>query len=1427
MHYKFFKITILVLLMGFLIGSFNACLLKPDSPVFDINSVKSYQQIPRVTDEEIAAIEALKSVRSVFYYGAMPSTEAFLSVYGTYNGFTSMFCDLLSELFGIPFFPVLHSWGTLKDGIDNETIDFTGEFTPSYERMQTYLMTHPIVERSLCVFTYGNSFKIENESDLNGLKVGFYEGATTWQSIKSVYPALLFEAVFISSNDDAVSMLESGMIDCFVGEASEAYTFRDNRFNQHKNVLPFIYNPISMTTKNTALAPIISVMDKYIEAGGIDKLYDLYKKGNDDFLKIAFNASLSSEERAYIAGLAAANLKIPIALEADNYPICFYNDREKKFQGIAPDILSEISKLTGVEFEVVTDKNTPWAAILEKLISGEIALVSELLYTEERSNSFLFSGAYHSSRYVLISKVDYPSLEIFQVVQKTVGVGRQSAYEEMYRTFFPNNSNLKLYSSREEGLNALDKGEIDLFMASENVLLSLRNYLERPEYKVNVSFNTPREQSHFGFNKDKDILCSIISKAQFNIDTNNISTAWTSRVYDYSRKIAEERFVYLTLFAIALLMTLVVVFTLFIKNSRLKKHFENQATTLTAIYNTIPDLVFCMDTDLKFINCNRSYEIFTGFSESQIIGKTDLEIYSKIPDQEEVQGYMEVNKNVVEKRKTITVEEVGFRCDGVNVILKTTKTPLIQNGKSLGLLGICRDITDHKEAEEAAKAASRAKSNFLAKMSHEIRTPMNAIIGMTELALREKDLDAAHKHIITVKHAGAHLLTIVNDILDFSKIEEGKLEIVNEEYMVPSLVNDVISIIRMRVIDSQIRFAVNIDSRIPHALVGDETRIRQVLLNLLSNAVKYTEKGFVSFTMRKEPIDSENINLVIEVTDSGRGIKHEDVKKLFTEYSQIDQDRNRGIEGVGLGLAITWNIVKTMGGDVKVFSEYGKGSLFTVNLPQRISSPEPLASVENPKDIKVLVYERREIYANSIINTVDNLGVACTIVTSNFELHEKLSLQQYSFIFISFTLYERNKAKIMQLANDARIVVLTEFGEAIPDKKLSILAMPVSSISIANILNGVSESFNFSENTNNIVRFVAPDAKVLVVDDISTNLKVAQGLMLPYKMQVDLCKGGKEAIEAIIFKHYDLVFMDHKMPEMDGVEATAYIRKMGDGDPYYKNVPIVALTANAVAGSKEIFLKNGFSDFISKPIDTVMLNTILEKWLPKKKRKNAMEKKDGNLKAVKRDAGELIKIEGLDVNKGVFLSGGTFEDFLETLAIFYKDGFEKIRDITVSLEAGNLNLYTVHVHALKSASANIGANKLSEAASALEKAGETEDQRYIEQNTPYLLADLDTLLRNINDVLTMCKESGENSKSVYDVKLLIPKLEELMTALDVLDAGTINSAIDSLQKLTKANDAGNVVQDLSEKILIGEYDEAIELIKVFIAEVKNGLYGAN
>ncbi|MCL1908513.1 MAG: ATP-binding protein [Holophagaceae bacterium] len=727
------------------------------------------------------------------------------------------------------------------------------------------------------------------------------------------------------------------------------------------------------------------------------------------------------------------------------------------------------------------------------------------------------------------------------------------------------------------------------------------------------------------------------------------------------------------------------------------------------------------------------------------------------------------------------------------------------------------------ETMETVEVVSNAKSDFLAKMSHEIRTPMNAITGMAELALREDISPTAREHISTIRRSGANLLTIINDLLDFSKIESGKLEIVPSDYLFSSLVNDTISIIRMRVFETQLGFAANIDCGIPNALHGDELRIRQVLLNILSNAVKYTDRGHVSLSVTGKKLGEDTIDLTMEVVDTGKGIRPEDIDKIFDSFVQVDSARNKGVEGTGLGLPIAYSLVKAMGGDISVRSEYGVGTTFVITLQQKVCSPEPLAAIENPGEKRVLIFENRDIYANSIISTLENLRVAHKRVNKATEFDAEMDSGLYSFAFVELGLFEGTRETCARHGATIKTVLLSGIGETIADRNISILSMPVHSIAIANILNGLAGSFSYDLASEFIATFVAPDAAVLVVDDVKTNLNVAKGLLSIYDIDATLCTSGANAIEALTSERYDLVFMDHMMPEMDGVEATSRIRAMGARDPHYTNLPIVALTANAVVGMKELFLENGFSDFLSKPIDMPHLNTILEKWLPKEKlRKPKHKRASVAMTPQEKSSATTVEIADVDVRRGISISGGSTDNYMKTLDVFLNDCSTKRDEIRKSLEEGNLQLYTTFVHALKSAAANIGALKLSEAARTLEAAATEKNLEFIQMHNDGLLSALDSLMGQIDAALRSQRAAsgGDVQKSrPPDVAMIRAELSKLKAAIDEVDPSAIKVAIDNLQPIADARESP-IVEKILRLVLSGEDDEAASMIDSYLLDGK-------
>ena len=620
------------------------------------------------------------------------------------------------------------------------------------------------------------------------------------------------------------------------------------------------------------------------------------------------------------------------------------------------------------------------------------------------------------------------------------------------------------------------------------------------------------------------------------------------------------------------------------------------------------------------------------------------------------------------------------------------------------------NITPVMKARFEAEAASRSKSQFLATMSHEIRTPLNAIIGLSDIEL-QKNLPADTRiNLEKVRNSGGNLLSIINDILDISKIETGNFKMIPVDYDMPSLINDTVQLNIVRIGTKKIKFKLDLDETIPLRLFGDELRIKQILTNLLSNAFKYTEEGNVSLTVRWEK-RGDNAWMIFAVQDTGQGIKKEDIPRLFSEYHQLDAKANRHIEGTGLGLSITKNLVSLMDGKISLESEYGKGSVFTVQFPQRIMDASPI-------------------------------GAAV-----------KQNLEAFRFKDIYHTQSLR------------------------------------------------------------LVRSYMPYGKVLVVDDVETNLDVARGLMLPYGLSIDTASSGPEAIEKVrvagdkdTASRYDLIFMDHMMPGMDGVETVRIIRNELPGN-YGRMVPIIALTANALAGNERMFLANGFNAFIPKPIDVIQLDTALNTWVRNKQSPETLQMAEIELTKLKKDddytSGVLdnVPVTGIDFAQGVERYNGeaAYLDILRSWCRHTPALLEKMKNL--SLE--NLPEYSITVHGLKGSSYGIFANDIGKMAQELEGFAKAGDFASVQAGNTDFIAMTESVLQELGALL----EKASTARGVKP-KMALPDttlLSRLLVAAKRYKSTVMEEILEELESHDYES-GGELVVWLREQIDNLEYD---------------------
>ncbi len=691
---------------------------------------------------------------------------------------------------------------------------------------------------------------------------------------------------------------------------------------------------------------------------------------------------------------------------------------------------------------------------------------------------------------------------------------------------------------------------------------------------------------------------------------------------------------------------------------------------------------------------------------------------------------------------------------------------------------VLSDMAYNKYFVQQAKAdlerTSNMKSDFLANMSHEIRTPMNAVIGMAEMALREDLPPAAKQYINQIKDAGKSLLTIINDILDFSKIESGKMTINVVDYEPMSVIADVTNIVMTRLKGKDVEMILDIAPDIPDKLLGDNIRIKQVLLNIANNAAKFTTKGKITLKMDYARIGDNEIELHISVEDTGIGIKKEDREKLFHSFQQLDSKRNRDIEGTGLGLAISKQLLELMHGDIWVESEYEKGSKFSFVVPQKVVENVPCISVKEPDACIAAGLFANPCIKDHFMKDCKALGVEC------IELHSEEDLimpgcKKKRFLFIEQQMFTASVKAFVQEHPQITAVLIVDFFDNVKHdiQNLHVMKKPLFILAIAMILNEEDMHYEDNEAEGSEFDFIAPEAEILIVDDNAVNLTVAEGLLEPLKMDVDTASSGKEAIDKISQHHYDLVFMDHMMPELDGVETTRIIRRFHQE---YNDVPIIALTANAVEGTKEMFCQEGMNDFVAKPIELRILVSKVRQWLPIEK----IQKTYMLGGTAKDNKAANIVVGDLDVSFALKFLGN--EDlFWSVLKVYYKAIEKKAKLIKSLEEAEDWPAYTIEVHALKSSSKQIGAITLSDRAAALEQAGNARNSSFIHKHTGRMLQQY-LSYRDVFAPFCPDEEEGENHKDEITIACLLKYFADMRMALEDLDMDKMEEVVHEMNR---------------------------------------------
>ena len=603
--------------LALLLMLFSSCSAAlPDS--HDLPAIADYRDIPAVTQEERDAIALVKEQRDTFVYGVTESSEAFRSVdTGELSGFAPIFAGELSALFGIDIELRILDAAQLAAGLDADKIDFVLEFPSAARRGAAYSLSLPVADRVMMIFTSKTNGAIEEIRKVRRPRYAFLAGSDMYSHV-SAAEGDSFDVFFAQSGAELLSMLEEGTVDAFFEENIMQDAFEYSDIVTGIDYYPLYYRPVSLVTAQPALEAFISVLNKYIQAGYGARISEYYREGDVQFRKHRVLSMLDGDEKAYLQEHFQSGRAIPIIFEIENYPNCFWNSYEKEFQGIAVDVLAQISELTGLSFENINIKNEIFAQNINDLEEGDAALITDLSISSAREGRFLWAAEpYSTDYYVMVSLDSAPDATIFQIMRSRIASKQNTAILDIYAEWFPDAGNMSIYPQYIDALNALDRGEVDFVMMSRSTLLSMTNYLEKPGYKANIVFDFPHTLQ-FGFNVNENTLRSIISKAQSATNAERIADSWTRKTFNRTRTQAK----YIGYFSVLLAIVFVLVLILLISKLRMNKKLEKTVELRTQALAEQTELALVASHAKSDFLSNMSHEIRTPLNA--VIGMTEI-----------------------------------------------------------------------------------------------------------------------------------------------------------------------------------------------------------------------------------------------------------------------------------------------------------------------------------------------------------------------------------------------------------------------------------------------------------------------------------------------------------------------------------------------------------------------------------------------------------------------------------------------------------------------------------------------------------------------------------------------------------------------------------------------------------------------------------
>jgi two-component system, sensor histidine kinase and response regulator len=842
-----------------------------------------------------------------------------------------------------------------------------------------------------------------------------------------------------------------------------------------------------------------------------------------------------------------------------------------------------------------------------------------------------------------------------------------------------------------------------------------------------IGMRVPEWDPYYRANDDENVL-DVARRLE-----SGETVTFTSR---HRRKDSSERDVEVTLFRAAHGGRTVNITSIkdITEQKRAEQARKRQQATLDSLINSISDLIFYKDKHGRYMGCNTAYAALVGRPAEEVRGLTCHDLFG-----DEIAQSMDARDAICMSQLREQSSEFWVTYpDGQEVLLDTVISPLWdENGEPQGLLGISRNITERKRTEEEirrakeiAEEATRMKSDFLANMSHEIRTPMNAIIGLSHLVLKTELTPRQRDYIAKVQTSGQHLLGVINDILDFSKVEAGKLDLENTEFELEKLLDNTSSLISEKSHAKGLELVFEVAPDVPPHLVGDSLRLGQILLNYANNAVKFTEKGEIVISVRASERTEKDVLLHFRVQDTGIGLTQEQMGRLFQSFSQADTSTTRKFGGTGLGLAISKKLAELMGGQVGVESEPGKGSTFWFSAKVGIGAGIRRELVPNPdlRGRRALVVDDNDHARAVIVDMLEGMTFLTSEVSGGAAAVEEVrraaaTPHPYDVVYLDWRMpgmdgmETARQIRSLGLASAPMFLMVTAYGREEVMKEAehagiqNVLVKPVSpsilfdtTMSVLGGQRSKQSTEATAASTTDLRLAPLRGARILLVEDNDINQQVARELLEDVGLVVDVAENGQIALEMLEKKAYGLVFMDMQMPVMDGVTATREIRKL----PAFANLPIVAMTANAMEQDRRKCKDAGMNDFLVKPIDPQEMFAILLRWGRQLRASIEVAEPLQQQRQLPPPAGAAFEpfdgIEGLDVALGLSRMMGKKSLYAAMLRRYVASQQQVVADMRRALATGDAVTAERIAHTTKAVSGNVGATGIQARAAALEAA---------------------------------------------------------------------------------------------------------------------------